>query len=131
MRHGKSLVLKNVERKVARETVSISNIRRRVLESLRCDNEETLTAARDKYVEDIDIASRLEANENEELKQRHGNIAALLEESALHNNGEMENDGLINEGTCVDFKDDRPEEVERVLVERIVEAVKIGLSKTA
>lgn len=97
---------------------------------LGCDNREMLTAVRDKYGEDIDMASRLPADSNEETGKRYGNIAALFGESVFHSNGGMEDGRIINGKTCVDFKEDTPKEVEQVLDEHIVEAVNSGLSKT-
>lgn len=42
-----------------------------------------LTASRGKYGEDIDIGSRLAADGIEEVRKRHGHIAAILRESAF------------------------------------------------
>lgn len=80
IRHGASLVLRNIELKVAKKSVSTPIIGRRVLESLRCDNHEMLTAMRDKYCEYIDVASRLAADGNEETGEGVENIAALFGE---------------------------------------------------
>lgn len=127
IRHGSSLVLRNIEWKVAKEDVSVPIIGRRVLESLGCDNGKMLMAARDKYGEDIDVSHRLPHDGNEE--ESSGNIAALFGESVFHNSGNVEEDGIITEEVCVDFGDDPPCEVEEALNERIAEAAKNGLSK--
>lgn len=41
-------------------------MRSRVLESMRCDTQEMLIAARDNYGDDIDVADSLEARCNKE-----------------------------------------------------------------
>lgn len=128
IRHGSSLVLRNIEWKVARENIAIPIIGRRVLESIGCDNREMLMAARDKYGEEIDVAQRLDDDGNKE-EESERNIAALFGESVFHSGGNVEEDGLVNEEICVDFGDDPPKEVENELKERIKEAVQNGLSK--
>lgn len=89
-----------------------------------------LKAARDKYRKDIDIVSRLGADGNEEMEESHRNIVALFKVSVFHNSRGTEDERLLNDVTCGDFEDDAPSKAEQVLKERIVEAIKNGLSKT-
>lgn len=89
---------------MARETVSVrTTIKRRGFESLGCNNREMITAAREKYGENIDFASRHAADGNEEVKERYENIGVLFGESVIRSNGEIKNDRLINGDTCIDL----------------------------
>lgn len=64
------------------------------------------------------------------MEKFHGNIAAPLGGSPFYSIGEIDDDELINEDTCVDVGDDVPDKVEHALEERIVEAAKDGFSET-
>lgn len=79
IRHGTSLFLRKIEWKVVKESISVSMIRRRVRESLGCDNRKMLTATPEKFGEDIDVATRLAANDNEETWESDGNFEGYLE----------------------------------------------------
>lgn len=85
-------------------------------------------AARDKYSKSIDAAQRLAEDDHKD--ENTGNIAAPFGESVFHSGGDVKEDGLITVGTCVDFGDDSPEEVEDAFLnKRINEVVKNGPSK--
>lgn len=127
-KHGLSIVLRNIEWKVPKESISMPIIGRRVLESLRSENRAMLTAARDQYGEEIDVPSRLSANGNKETEEGDGNIAAQFRESVFHNKKSIENDGL-NTGERVQTLETTHKESRKVLEERMVEAVNNGLSK--
>lgn len=66
IRHGLSLILKNVEWKIDKEDIPVPIIGRKELEYLGCDDRELLIAARDKYGEEIDVACRLKLDGTEE-----------------------------------------------------------------
>lgn len=53
-----------IELKIAKESIGLPIIRRRVLESLGCDNREMLLAAKHSHDDDIDAAKRLSDAEN-------------------------------------------------------------------
>lgn len=59
IRHGTSLILRNIVWKVTEEDFKLPILGRRVLESLGSDNREILSAARDKFRDNIDIEKRL------------------------------------------------------------------------
>lgn len=111
IKHGISLLLENVEWKAARECVAVPIIGRRMLESLGCENQKMLLAARDKHGEKIDVVRGLaDAGDDEE---RTGKIAALFGESVFHSEGNIEKDGIIFEETCVDSGNDEPKVIEK------------------
>lgn len=58
---------KDIEWKVVQESISVPIIDCNVLELMGCDNREILTAGREKYGEDIEVASGLAADSNEEI----------------------------------------------------------------
>lgn len=113
IRHGTILVLRNTDRRVAKELMSVPIIGRRVLEPLGYDYYKLLETLRDEYGDDINVPIRPVADGNEETRERDGNIIALSGESAFHNNVSIENDGLRTRRTCVDFEDDTRGEVEK------------------
>lgn len=80
--HGSSLILRNVEWKVAKKDISVLIIGRGVSESLGCSNWEMLMGACDKYGEYNDVSQRLAKDSDEEEIQAR--IAALFGESAFH-----------------------------------------------
>lgn len=89
------------------------------------DNTEILIAARDKYGEDVNMASRLKDDENEE--ESNGKIASLHWKSVFHSGGSMEDDGFSADDIYVDFRDDEPRNIEDEPSKSIDEAKYHGL----
>lgn len=127
VRHGSSLIPRNMNWKMTKEEIQRSIIGRRELESPGCDNREMLMAARDKYGNEIDVAGPFVKDGNGE--ESNGRIAGFIGESVFHNDRQIEDDGLEHEDIYVDLGDDRMEEIEDEIKKRIVEEVRIGLSK--
>lgn len=120
IRHGTSLVLRNITWRVTKEQIKTPIIGRRVLESLGCDNRAMLLAARDRLGDNIDVIERLVEDGNEE--EADSTIAALYGDALFHQGGIIDNDGLYKEDVYVDLGDDPPEMVKKELQNRISEA---------
>lgn len=100
---------------------------RKVLESLGCDNQEMLLAARDRYRDDVDVANRLNRDINE--KESEKKMATLFRESVFHNSGQAEDDEFDEEDMYDDLGDACHKDIETELARRVSEAVTNGLSE--
>lgn len=81
VRHGTSLIIRNIVLKVADQDIYTLIIGRRVLESLECNNRDMLMASRDEFGNKIDVKKRLKEYGNEE--KQNSTIAALHVESVF------------------------------------------------
>lgn len=122
IRHGLNLILRNIEWKITEQLIPTFLKGRRVLESLGCDNQKTVLAARDRYGSDVDIKARLMDGGNAE--ESSGEIAALCGKSVFHKGGALENDGMEEDNSCADFCDDTAAEACKELDQRVDEAAK-------
>lgn len=126
IRHAPNSILRNIKWMVTEEQNSTPIIRRSVLESLDFDNREMLLAHRDRYESWIYNKVWMKEVGNKEVQSKM--IVDILGRSVFHNCGAIENDGLEEEKTYVDFRKDNEQEIRKKLNQRIKEAVEQGLS---
>lgn len=104
IRHRTCLILRNIIWKATDEALKTSIIGGRVLESLGCNNQEMLLAARDKFKSDIDVNQKLEEDNNQEKDE--ATIAAPHGESVFHRASQTEDERLKEEDVYVDLDHD-------------------------
>lgn len=111
IRDGASIILKNIVRKVAKESTKMPVIGRRVLESPGCVNLDMLMAARNRFGDEIGVKKRLEKDGNEE--EHDSTIVALHSESVFHNGDQLKDDYLARNDVYVDLGDDSERKIEK------------------
>lgn len=126
IRHGTSLVFRNITWRAIREQVKTPTISRGVLKSLGCDNWAMLLTARDRLGDNIDIIERVVEDGN--VEEIDSTIAAFYGDAMFYQGGVIDNDGLGKKDVYVDIGYDLPEMVEKKLQNRISEARENGLS---
>lgn len=87
IRHGSSLILRNVNWTITKEELPSPILGRTVLKSLGCDNLDMLTAARDRYGGYICMAEHLRKGGNDEESDEM--IAILFKEFVIHSDGQV------------------------------------------
>lgn len=126
IRHGSSLLLRNVVWKVCDEEKSTNAIiGRPLLDSIGCSNKVMLQSIADAQNGEIDVSD----NPNEEKATSHPKIQVLMEGSTYHSAGGIENDGLEEDDVYVDIGEDSEEDLIAELEKRIEDARKKGISE--
>lgn len=105
--------------RVAEEDIENPIIGRRLLESIGCNNQSMLAAARDQYGEEINVKKRLCEDGN--AKMIDSRNAALFGEFLFHSGGQVENDRLKTEHIYVESGDDSQEKIDAELALRVVQ----------
>lgn len=95
IRHGASIILRNMNWMVTEEDLKALIIGRRVLEFAGCENKDTLLAVHDKLEDDIDVTNNRKENGNE--KENEGVTADLYGKSVFYRGSHVQEDGLRDE----------------------------------
>lgn len=122
IRHGTSLLIRNITWRVSDEESDNVIIGRPLLEAIGFDNQQILEAACDNHDGIIDAA---ELNQESKPSER---VASLLTEAIFHSAGGYENDGLEEDDVYIDLGEDPDEDIVAEIQKRVDEAKSNGLS---
>jgi len=118
IRHGKTLVLRNVQWMVTDQGCAESLLSRPVLERIGLVARDVIERAADRLGGEVDVA---------ELGGGIGRISRIMEEGVFHSNGGVDERDVDVED-WLDFGEDEPEEKERALTKAVDVATENGIS---
>ena len=129
IRHGKNLLLLNIEWHVSDSELAHVIIGRTVLEAIGCDNRALLAAASDNSGGVVDAKKAIE----ERAREKRGTINAVLDTDSpsdlFHSHGGTEDDKIPEENIYMKLGEDTPKELNEKLEESIQRAAANGLSR--